>query len=352
LLGEKVYKAHELTYAGELITCGHCGRPITGEVVIKKATGKQYVYYRCTRYTQADHPRVRLREEELDKQIITLFEKIKQPEPVRLWFRRALTAWSTHHHEQYRARAKDVQRQLDDVRRQQERLLNLHLSGGIDEQTFSTKNTDLRDRVAKLTLQLEATDRRKDEQADLAVKVFELSQRLKDKWLTANYPEKRRILDLICLNLTLQGATLAIATRKPFNALVEGLSISDSGEGEIRTPATLSGRPVFETGAFNHSATSPWGKYISRSPNCGQTGSDGRRPGRAGPAGAAGGVAMFVRRRRKVAARSLAACSSSSALRTVTLSCSFEPRVVSVKTTGTSGPVGETRMNSLIGSGE
>jgi hypothetical protein len=31
------------------------------------------------------------------------------------------------------------------------------------------------------------------------------------------------------------------------------------GEGEIRTPATLSGRPVFETGAFNHSATSPGG---------------------------------------------------------------------------------------------
>jgi hypothetical protein len=30
-----------------------------------------------------------------------------------------------------------------------------------------------------------------------------------------------------------------------------------NGEGEIRTPATLSGRPVFETGAFNHSATSP-----------------------------------------------------------------------------------------------
>src|SRR3954451_2252217 len=32
-----------------------------------------------------------------------------------------------------------------------------------------------------------------------------------------------------------------------------------SGEGEIRTPATLAGRPVFETGAFNHSATSPSG---------------------------------------------------------------------------------------------
>jgi hypothetical protein len=35
-----------------------------------------------------------------------------------------------------------------------------------------------------------------------------------------------------------------------------------NGEGEIRTPATLAGRPVFETGAFNHSATSPAGGSI------------------------------------------------------------------------------------------
>jgi hypothetical protein len=32
---------------------------------------------------------------------------------------------------------------------------------------------------------------------------------------------------------------------------------STGGEGGIRTPDTLSGMPVFKTGAINHSATSP-----------------------------------------------------------------------------------------------
>jgi hypothetical protein len=32
---------------------------------------------------------------------------------------------------------------------------------------------------------------------------------------------------------------------------------SNGGEGGIRTPGTLSGTPVFKTGAINHSATSP-----------------------------------------------------------------------------------------------
>jgi hypothetical protein len=42
LLGEKTYKSHELTYAGEIIRCGHCGRPITGESVVKPETGREY----------------------------------------------------------------------------------------------------------------------------------------------------------------------------------------------------------------------------------------------------------------------------------------------------------------------
>ena len=36
LLGSKVYRSHELVYAGGLIACGHCGHAITGERVKKK----------------------------------------------------------------------------------------------------------------------------------------------------------------------------------------------------------------------------------------------------------------------------------------------------------------------------
>ena len=45
-----------------------------------------------------------------------------------------------------------------------------------------------------------------------------------------------------------------------FGVGVDGLSRQlrlAGGEGGIRTPDTLSGMPVFKTGAINHSATSP-----------------------------------------------------------------------------------------------
>ncbi len=38
---------------------------------------------------------------------------------------------------------------------------------------------------------------------------------------------------------------------------VKGLGEVYGGEGGIRTPDTLSGMPVFKTGAINRSATSP-----------------------------------------------------------------------------------------------
>jgi site-specific DNA recombinase len=36
LLGQGLYRSHQMTYASELIECGHCGCPITGESKTKK----------------------------------------------------------------------------------------------------------------------------------------------------------------------------------------------------------------------------------------------------------------------------------------------------------------------------
>ncbi len=228
LLGEKSYKSHELTYAGELIRCSHCGHPITGESVIKPDTGKEYIYYRCSRYNVKGHPRVRLTEAILDEQILSLFARLRQPESVRDWFSKMLRLWIQDEQQESRSTADDVQRELTQLRTQQDRLLNLRLLGEIEADTFAGKNTELRDRIAGLTLQLEAGHRRRDEHADLAQKLFELSQSLTERWVAAEYVEKRQILEMLCLNFSLDGGTLVPTMRKPFDMLVEGLLVSSS----------------------------------------------------------------------------------------------------------------------------
>lgn len=45
----------------------------------------------------------------------------------------------------------------------------------MEQETFARKQTELRDRLANLKLQLDVLDRSSDETAELAAKVFELS---------------------------------------------------------------------------------------------------------------------------------------------------------------------------------
>src|SRR5690606_24956329 len=150
-------------------------------------------------------------------------------EAVRDWFRKILVLQTEDAQSGSAAQRSELERQASLLVAQQDRLLNLHLSGGIDQPTFVNKQTELRDRLASIKLQLDVVDRAHDEMADLAVKAFELSQTLREQWLTADYAAKRRILEIVLLNCTLDGATLCPTIRKPFDVLAEGLVSKESG---------------------------------------------------------------------------------------------------------------------------
>ena len=64
--------------------------------------------------------------------------------------------------------------------------------------------------------------------SNLAVKVFELSQALSQKWLTSDYATKRRIMEIVFLNCRLDAATFCPTMRKPFDENVEGLLVQSS----------------------------------------------------------------------------------------------------------------------------
>lgn len=78
LLNDGARQSHQLTYAGGFMTCGHCGHAITGEHVRKRNKHGYdcYVYYRCSQYLRASHPRVRVTEAALDRQMLTLFDRM------------------------------------------------------------------------------------------------------------------------------------------------------------------------------------------------------------------------------------------------------------------------------------
>ena len=234
LLGEKVYRSHELTYAGGLIQCKHCNAIITGESVVKKTTGKEYVYYRCSQYNAPGHPRVRLNEEKIDLQMLAIFDKMRiESDDVREWFAKQLRSQTVQDQQVNRERRAEMNRQLSLVIQHHNQLVNMRLNEEINSDTYAAKSTELRDREAKLKLQLDACDLGRHETAEIAVKAFELSQNLRGQWVTADYSVKRRYLEIVFLNFVLDDVTLVPTTRKPFDVLAEGLLVSSSREYRI-----------------------------------------------------------------------------------------------------------------------
>jgi site-specific DNA recombinase len=145
-----------------------------------------------------------------------------------------LRLWALDQQRQSRQGGEQIQRDLTLLREQQDRLLNLRLLGEIEADTFARKSTELRDRIANLTLQLEATARSRDELADVALKVFELSQALADLWFIAGYAEKRQYLEIVFSNFLLNGASLEFEMNKPFDGLVKGLFVLSSRVDKTR----------------------------------------------------------------------------------------------------------------------
>jgi site-specific DNA recombinase len=174
-----------------------------------------------------------LTEQQIHQQVMALFKRIKQRETVRDWFTGEIRKWATAHQQTSRENISRIQRDVNLLREQQAKLLNLRLLDEIDADTFANKNTELRDRIAAFSTQLEAIDRNREEQADLALQNFQLSQSLTEKWLTAEFGEKRKLVEIVVLNFSLDGATLVPTMNKPFDILLEGLEVPSNRGDKI-----------------------------------------------------------------------------------------------------------------------
>lgn len=235
LLGNRSYERHESVYGAGLITCGHCGRPIIGEVKRKMTKGgmREYVYYRCAQYNRKGHPRVRMRDHILDTQVLELFKSIRiEDDKVRHWVASVIREKSKEGRQARSRRQGTLQKRLADIRARRDRLIDLRLAGEFDAKTFKRKNAEFEKDEARIILELEAGGRQQREDADLAIKTFELSQSLIAKWDRAETPEKRRLLETVCLNFSLDGANLTPTIRKPFDILAKGLLVRNGRGGE------------------------------------------------------------------------------------------------------------------------
>ena len=225
VLGGKVYDSHELTFAGGLIHCNHCGHVVTGERIVKKATGKAYFYYRCSLYSAPGHPRVRLSEKCLDGQLFAIFDRMKVgDDDQRAWFVRQVQNRRVDQRGIEKRRATENARQLSLVIQRREGLLEMRLNGDIPADFHAIKDADLRAREVQLQAKAEEFSRIDKDKGESSA--FDLLQCLRAKWDSAGRSEKRRMLRAVSARIHLGDAKVTPTMVKPFDVLYGGSTVT------------------------------------------------------------------------------------------------------------------------------
>ena len=224
------------TFAGGLFTCQHCGSLITGERICRKradGTVRVHQYYRCANnHPGADHPRVRWREADVEAAIVGELEKLRMPnEKTSQWFRDTLQKAFSDMRTEHANRKRLVARRKVDLERQHERLLTLYLEGHLDAGTFQDRSASLQGQISEADKAMNTCGDMDRSCGDLAVQVYDFTQRAADIWRRSKRPEKQTLLRAISLNRVLGDVTLCLEKRKPFSFLAERLPVL-SGRGD------------------------------------------------------------------------------------------------------------------------
>jgi len=232
LLGKRTYARHDSVYGNGFITCGHCGRPVVCET--KRKGDREYTYYRCAAYNKAGHPRDRVTGIDLDNHMLALFDRLRiGDKKIIQWMQKVIREKMKSEVSDNSAQLRDIHRQIQQIDKDRDALLTLRMYREIEADTYAKKDGELRKRLVSLKARQDGQEQQKTEIGDTAMKVLELSQSLKNKWLSADIEEKRLILEILCLNSTLKDGSLCISMRKPFDSIAEGLTLKIGSGGRI-----------------------------------------------------------------------------------------------------------------------
>lgn len=216
--GDRRQKSHTNLFANGLVRCGHCDRPITGEKKVKQTkTGpKEYVYYRCCRYTEPAHPRQRFKEKDLEAQAQQLLSTFGFSSPEwHDWAKSVATDYLRSTLGNMAADLEELLRQRSLIANRRKELLNLRLDGKVTDQDFEQKGLELHEReslLAERAKALEEASGQIEQKAQTATYLFDTIRQRWDGW---DVDTKHLVLRLFFGGFELQDDKLVQVERTP-----------------------------------------------------------------------------------------------------------------------------------------
>ena len=205
---------HNFAFSG-LISCGHCGCAIVGEM--KK---QRYVYYHCSGYKRKC-PEPYVREEALEGQFTELLHRLTFDAEVLDWVREVL---SQSHDDERQAHDEAIKRLQAESGRLQNRLDAMYvdkLDGGVDAASFDRMAAVWRSEQAERLRLIEQHQTANQSYMAEGIRLLELARNARHLFEKQEAREKRRLLDFLVSNCFWRDNRLTAEFRQPFYLLAD-----------------------------------------------------------------------------------------------------------------------------------
>lgn len=208
-----------------LITCGHCGGMLVGD--IKK---QKYIYYRCSRYKgNCKEPYVR--QEKLLEQFVDIVARVSMTPPMHQWLGQALKENSDLIETEHSRVLDRLRRDQDDIRERMKQAYLDHVDGKLDEALFARISDDYRDDLKGLSREFERLSDADHAYIDDGIALLGIAKDARRMFADADFAGKRNILHHLLSNCSYKDGEISASFRKPFDIIVESFPRAEAWEG-------------------------------------------------------------------------------------------------------------------------
>ncbi|RLC38283.1 hypothetical protein DRH27_02625 [Candidatus Falkowbacteria bacterium] len=211
-----------------LLTCGECGRSITAEKKVKKF-GKEYTYYRCTKYN-TNCQQKNISEKELDRQMQESLNGLKVPAETQLSISEGLKKSFEFKRGTEDVSWQNLEKKKKDLEEKMAILYEDRLNKIITPEFYQNKFAECASEVESLDVKISHYTQANINFYVFGMKILELADNVGFLYENANPDEKQELMNFLLSNSKLKDKKMLISYKKPFDAIHQRVKCFDMRE--------------------------------------------------------------------------------------------------------------------------
>lgn len=220
-VGKRRQKRHEFPYTG-IITCTCCGGGVTGELQTGRHKRGRWVYYHCSNGRGTCGKRS-VREDLLEQQIDACLQNLTIVSELGDIIRESLRDWVHEEFDNLTGVYEEQSKTLVETERRLAQLLDLRLSGIVDNATYLNKEKDLKGIVNHLRVEVEKTHGALDRTRDTVHNALAFCETAAVRFKNGSLFERREIARLLGTRYLLEDGQVSIEINDVFQLLGQAL---------------------------------------------------------------------------------------------------------------------------------